>query len=350
MLTHLIQFANQEGASDLHLSSNRTAFIRQNGRLKSITQAKIAHETLQKILMPLLAPQEIEYFKKHHAIDFAYSLPLSQYETPLRLRAHYFQSLQGLTAVFRLIPPEITPLSSLYAPPIIKQLLSQKNGLILITGATGSGKSTTLSAMIHDINQHQAKHIITIEDPIERIFSSHKSLIEQRELHTHTRQFHQALKDALRADPDIILIGELRDQASVHLALQAAETGHLVLATLHTNSAAKTVDRLLSYFPNDQLLEIRTQLAESLKAVIAQQLITIDGKRYALFEIMTVNSAISNLIRENQISQIPSTIQTSKQFGMQTFLQHLEFLQKSGILSDLLAEKAQNLLNPEIYS
>ena len=350
MLVNLLNFANSEGASDLHLSPNRPAFIRKNGGLMPITKKILSAAMLQNTLMPLLSPFEIEYFKKNHAIDFAHSFKSTNHEETLRVRAHYFQSLQGLTAVFRLIPTQITSLSSLYTPPIIQQLLSHKNGLILVTGATGSGKSTTLSAMIHEINTHDTKHIITIEDPIERVFQSQKSLIEQRELYEHTQGFHQALKDALRADPDIILIGELRDQESVHLALQAAETGHLVLATLHTHSAAKTVDRLLSYFPSDFSTEIRTQLAESLKAVIAQQLITLEDNRYALFEIMTVNSAISNLIRENQIAQIPSIIQTSKQFGMQTFKQHLEFLQKTGILSDLLAEKAQNLLNPEIYS
>mgnify|MGYP001944614430 FL=1 len=348
VLHNLLQFANEHQASDLHLSPNRPAFIRKNGNLLSITQKSLQKETLEAILMPLLSSAEKEHFQKHLSIDFAYTLTTSPKN--IRVRAHYFHSLQGITAVFRLIPSAVTTLQTIHAPPILQSLTIQKSGLILVTGATGSGKSTTLAAMIHHINQTSAKHIITIEDPIERVFQSEKSLIEQRELYEHTRGFHQALKDALRADPDIIFIGELRDQESVHLALQAAETGHLVLATLHTNSAAKTVDRLLSFFPSDRLLEVRTQLAETLLAVIAQQLITIEQKRYALFEIMTVNSAISNLIKENKISQIPSTIQTSKQFGMQTFQQHLEFLQKTGILSDLLAEKAQNLLNPEIYS
>lgn len=350
MLVNLLNFSFLKGASDLHLSPNRPAFIRYNGNLLPITKQNLSLETLRDALIPLLSSWEVEQFKTDHSIDFAYNLKIESLPTPLRVRAHYFQSLQGITAIFRLIPTETPTLQSIYAPPIIQKLTTQKQGLILVTGATGSGKSTTLSAMIHEINRTATKHIITIEDPIERIFQSEQSLIEQRELHEHTLSFHQALKDALRADPDIILIGELRDRESVHLALQAAETGHLVLATLHTNSAAKTIDRLLSYFPSDQSNEIRTQLSETLSAVIAQQLLTIEQKRYALFEIMTVNSAISNLIKENQISQIPSTIQTSKQFGMQTYKQHLEFLQKSGILSDLLAKKAQNLLNPEIYS
>lgn len=349
MLVNLLNFANQKEASDLHLSPNRPAFMRKNGKLLPITKQNLQNEQLREILIPLLSAAETEQFKKEHSIDFSRTVSLTE-KTTLRVRAHYFQSLQGLTAVFRLIPSSITTLQSIHAPPILQKLITQKQGLILVTGATGSGKSTTLSAMIHEINQTTAKHIITIEDPIERIFKPNKALIEQRELYAHTLQFNHALKDALRADPDIILIGELRDRDSVHLALQAAETGHLVLATLHTNSAEKTVDRLLSYFPLDQSLEIRTQLSETLSAVIAQQLITIDEKRYALFEIMIVNSAISSLIRENQISQVPSIIQTSKQFGMQTFKQHLEFLEKTGILSDLLAEKAQNLLNPDIYS
>lgn len=348
MLTNLIQFAHEKNASDLHLCANRKAYARIRGQLIPLTKTVLSAESLNTLLLPLLDNPNKEIFNQYHAIDFAYTLNFAK--DSLRIRAHYFQSLQGLTAVFRIIPTEIMSLKDLYAPEMISKVLRQKNGLILVTGATGSGKSTTLSAMIHEINQQEEKHIITIEDPIERVFQSHKSLIEQRELHKHTNAFHHALKDALRADPDIILIGELRDQDSVKLALQAAETGHLVLSTLHTNSAPKTIDRLLSYFPSDQSSEIRTQLAESLKAVIAQQLINTDKKRIALFEIMTVNSAISNLIRENQIAQIPSNIQTGKQFGMQSFEQHIEFLQKSGILSDLLAKKAQNLLNPEIYS
>ncbi|UNM95088.1 PilT/PilU family type 4a pilus ATPase [Ignatzschineria rhizosphaerae] len=349
MLVNLLKLANQKGASDLHLCVNRPAFIRHNGNLQAITTSKLPKEPLTTCLLSLLTDKELTHFQQSHAIDFACTLKINN-DIAIRLRAHFFQSMQGLTAVFRLIPETIKTLAAIHAPPFLTTLTQSKSGLILITGATGSGKSTTLSALIHEITQHQEKHIITIEDPIERIFTSTKSLIEQRELNTHTNAFNHALKDALRADPDIIVIGELRDKATVHLALQAAETGHLVFATLHTQSASKTIDRLLSYFPLERALEIRSQLAETLKAVIAQQLITIDEQRYALFEIMTVNSAISNLIRDNQISQIASTIQTSRQFGMQTFSQHLEFLQKSGILSDLLAEKAQNLLNPEIYS
>ncbi len=365
-MINLIQFANQAGASDLHISPNRQVYIRQKGALRPITKEKLSEEKIESLLMPLLTMAEKAALTQHHAVDFAQTITTAPKKT--RVRGHYFRSQQGLTAVFRLISDEIVTLKSIHAPSILARLMRHKSGLILVTGATGSGKSTTLAAMIESINQGASpaitaitdqnippqkeamKHIITIEDPIERIFIAHQALIEQRELHQHTHCFERALKDALRADPDIILIGELRDQASVHLALQAAETGHLVLATLHSNSATKAIDRIMSYFPHQHSQEIRHQLAESLNSVIAQQLITIDAKRVALFEVMTVNSAISNLIRENQLAQIQSNIETGKGFGMQTFHHHLEFLQKSGILSDLLAKQAQNLLNPEIYS
>lgn len=348
MLIKLFQFAHDKGASDLHLSSQRPAFIRKNGELIPITQASIDAGLLEKTLMSLLTDTALQQLHSHKAVDFATTIVLKKGE--LRVRGHYFQNLQGITATFRLMRPDLLSLKDIYAPPIISQILAQKSGLILITGATGSGKSTTLAAMIKHINQHSKKHIITIEDPIEYIHRSEQSLIEQRELAEHTPCFHEALKNALRADPDIIVIGELRDADSVKIALHAAETGHLVLSTLHTANAPKTIDRLLSFFPLESNQLIRHQLAESLISAIAQQLITYDGKRIAFFEVMIRNNAISNLIRENKISQIPSNIQTGRQFGMQTYEQHLEFLQKSGIISDLLAEMAQNLLNPDIYS
>lgn len=348
MLASLIQFAHQAGASDLHLSPNRQAFMRKNGVLAPITKQNLSAKTLHDILMPLISSTDIAQFQQHQAIDFATSL--NTQDRTIRVRGHYFHSHQGLTAVFRLISAEIASLHAIYAPQILEQLIARKSGLILITGATGSGKSTTLSAMINHINLYQKRHIITIEDPIEVIYTPKNSLIEQRELGEHTPYFHTALKNALRADPDVIVVGELRDADSVNLALHAAETGHLVLSTLHTHNAPKTIDRLLNFFPLESNPLIRYQLAESLISVIAQQLITLEGERIALFEIMVRNNAISNLIRENKISQIPSNIQTGRQFGMQTYEQHLEFLQKSGIISDLLAEMAQNLLNPDIYS
>lgn len=348
MITKLFEFAYQQGASDLHLTSDRPAFIRKNGALIQITETSLEAASLQNALLTLLTAETLPQFHTHHSIDFAANIPL-QTKT-LRVRGHYFKNSQGITAIFRLINPQSLSLEDIRAPNITTDLLHQKSGLILVTGATGSGKSTTLSAMINHINRHQNRHIITIEDPIEYLYTSQNSLIEQRELGEHTPYFHTALKDALRADPDVIVIGELRDADSVNLALQAAETGHLVLSTLHTHSAPKTIDRLLSFFPLESNQLIRYQLAESLISAIAQQLITLGDERIAFFEIMVRNNAISNLIRENKISQIPSNIQTGSQFGMQTYEQHLEFLQKSGIISDLLAEMAQNLLNPDIYS
>ena len=348
MMTKLFAFADQQGASDLHLSANRCAYIRKNGALIPITETPISDNILKKALISLLSQRESETFSTLGSVDFAASitLPLKN----LRVRGHYFKSLQGITAVFRLISSKIPTLAAISAPPILAKILQKKSGLILITGATGSGKSTTLAAMINEINLHQQKHIITIEDPIEYIYFAKDSLIEQRALYEHTPHYSTALKDALRADPDIIVVGELRDAQSVKAALQAAETGHLVLSTLHTRSAPQTIARVLSYFPLTESQQIRYQLAESLIGAIAQQLLTLDDNRYAFFEVMIVNSAISSLIRENKISQIASNIQTGSQFGMQTYEQHLEFLKKSGILFDLLAEMAQNLLNPDIYS
>ncbi|MDM1544905.1 PilT/PilU family type 4a pilus ATPase [Ignatzschineria indica] len=349
MLKNLIITAFQQEASDLHLSANRPAYLRKGGKLLPLTEKKISKEALTSALLMILSEREKEILQRTGAIDFAYTFyPDKKSDknrsSPYRLRGHYFQNLGGLTAIFRLIPDKIRTLQEIYAPPICKQLLQQKSGLILITGATGSGKSTTLAAMIEAVNRSMERHIITIEDPIEQLYYPKKSLIEQRELHRHTPNFENALKNALRADPDIILIGELRDKASVHLALQAAETGHLVLSTLHTNSAPKAIDRLLSYYQESEREMVRIQLSETLLAVIAQQLINIEQNIFALYEVMVINSAISHLIRENKLAQITSNIETGRESGMQTYRQHLEFLQKSGIISDLLAKKAHNLL------
>ncbi|GGZ90714.1 type IV pili twitching motility protein PilT [Ignatzschineria ureiclastica] len=353
-LEQLLIAADMAGASDLHLTPRRAPYIRYLGELKPLISDDIpeilpSQTTLFQWLLAKCTEQEKQQLKKQGSLDFGDSLLLANGEQ-LRIRGHYFYNHAGLTAIFRLIKANIPSLEAIHAPPIFQSLLHQKQGLILITGATGSGKSTTLASMIETINEQQAKHIITLEDPIEFIYPQGQSLIEQRELHRHTGAFHKALKDALRADPDILLIGELRDRESVQLALQAAETGHLVFATLHTNSAAKSIDRLLSYYPLDQSLEIRQQLSESLVAVISQQLLTIEAKRFALFEVLIRTTAVANLIRENQIAQIPNIIQTGSGDGMQTMQQQLEFLRKSGILSDLFVEKAQNLLNPDIYS
>ncbi len=353
-LEQLLIAAEIAGASDLHLTPQRTPYIRYLGVLtplkgRNIPEILPPQTTLFQWLLEKRTEQEKQQLKKQGSLDFGDSiiLPNKQY---LRARGHYFYNRAGLTAIFRLIKPHIPSLKTIHAPPIFQSLMNKKQGLILITGATGSGKSTTLATIIEHINQTQAKHIITLEDPIEFIYPEGKSLIEQRELYRHTGTFYRALKDALRADPDILLIGELRDQESVQLALQAAETGHLVFATLHTNSAAKSIDRLLSYYPLEQSIQIRQQLSESLVAVIAQQLLTLDKQRIALFEILIRTTAVANLIRENQIAQIPNVIQTGSDYGMQTMQQQLEFLQKSGILSDLFVEKAKNLLNPDIYS
>jgi twitching motility protein PilT len=265
-----------------------------------------------------------------HQIDFTFEV-----DTLARFRVNIFQQHRGLAAAFRVIPQHIKNLDDLNMPPVLKQLTTLTNGLILITGATGSGKSTTMAAMIDFINHNGYKHIITIEDPIEFIHNSKHSLINQREVHHHTLGFQQALRAALREDPDIILIGEMRDAETIRLALTAAETGHLVLATLHTASAAKSINRIIDAFTASEKNEIRAMLAESLQAVVSQTLVkNLRGGRTAVLEIMLGTPAIRNLIREDKIAQLYSVIQTSQHVGMQTLDQHLQQMRLNEIISE----------------
>ena len=247
-----------------------------------------------------------------------------------RFRANIFNGRYGVSAVFRLIPTEILTAQQLGLPDTVLKFTQYRRGLVLVTGPTGSGKSTTLAAMIDHINKTRSDHILTIEDPVEFVHESQKSLVNQREVGRHTRSFAAALKAALREDPDIILVGEMRDLETIELAITAAETGHLVFGTLHTSSAPKTVDRIINVFPTNQQEQIRTMLGESLKGVIAQQLLkTVEGKRCAALEILSVNSAVANLIREGKTFQIPSVIQTGKGEGMQLMDQALQDLVKA---------------------
>lgn len=311
----ILAFSLTQNMSDVHLSSDENIFIRQNGQLISGNNRILSGHQLEQKLFSILTAEQLARFKADKQLDFAYSHPSFG-----RFRVNLFYQQRGISAVFRYINPKIVSLDDIGTPDIIKTLTLKTQGLILITGATGSGKSTTLAAMLEYINQHQSKHIITLEDPIEFIYQNNCSLIQQREVGTHCLDYASGLKSILRQDPDVIVIGELRDRQTITAALQAAETGHIVLATLHTNSCIATINRIVDVFPNESSNFIRTQLAHSLQAVICQQLINDDVLgRKAIFEIMINIPAVSNLIQEGKIKQIFSIMQTGGQYGMKIF-------------------------------
>ncbi|MBS0055565.1 type IV pilus twitching motility protein PilT [Yersinia sp. Marseille-Q3913] len=317
-------------ASDLHLCTGYHPVLRIDGELKTFTHwPRVNAGWLNGLSQHLLSEAQQRRLQHSGQVDCAYTTVAGQ-----RLRANIFQQRQGQSIAFRIISAVCPSLTELDAPDIISQLIEQENGLILVTGATGSGKSTTLSAMMSAINQQQARHIITLEDPIEFIHTSQSCLIQQRELGSHTHSFSGALSAALRQDPDIILLGELRDQETIRLALTAAETGHLVLATLHTRTATQAIDRLVDVFPAAEKTVIQAQLAASLRAVIAQKLCQKSGGgRIAVFEILTQTTAGSHLIREGKTYQLPTVIQSGGQWGMQTFEQSIAQRQQEGTLA-----------------
>lgn len=321
---------NGEGGSDLHLSTGNQPIIRVNGELVKIEYPTLEHEDLQAMLYEICPEEKQKYFEEHWDLDFAYDLP-----GVARYRCNFLNQKWGIAAVFREIPSEILTLEQLNLPPITKKLSMLQRGLVLVTGPTGSGKSTTLAAMINYANQNRTDHILTLEDPIEFVHHSNKCLINHREVGTHTRSFHHALKGALREDPDIILVGELRDLETIELAIEAAATGHLVFGTLHTMSAMQTVDRLVEVFPANQQEKIRVTLAESLKGVIAQNLFRRVDKpgRCAALEILAVNSAVANLIRTGKTHQILSAMQTQRKLGCQTLDDAIAALLEKGIIS-----------------
>ncbi len=344
MLTDLFLRAIQLDASDIHLSANLPPLIRLQGEIRSLNHEPLNPTQLEKALLTLLSKREQQEFKEQGELDFATTF---QHH---RFRVNLFRQARGISATLRIIQDKIPTLEAIHAPKIFEQLTTLREGLILVTGPTGSGKSTTLAAMIEKINCTASKHILTIEDPIEFLYSPKRSLIQQRELHRDTRSFSTALKSALRADPDIILIGELRDLETVELALTAAETGHLVFATLHTASAAQTIDRIIDLFPAEKTKQIRTMLSESLRAIISQRLIKTESNRQAIWEILLTTPAVKNLIRKQEVAQINNAIQMGSEVGMQTFLQQIEKLENSGILSPLFAKKAREQINPVLYS
>ncbi len=316
---------NDQGASDLHLVSGQQPVLRIQGELERVKFKALDDDALKAMLYEIAPEDKIKVFEEGGDVDFAYEIPgLARY------RANFFQQKYGVGAVFREIPSTILTCEQLGLPPVVRRLATLPRGLVLVTGPTGSGKSTTLAAIIDEANRTRKDHILTVEDPIEFVHQSIKAVVNHREVGLHTRSFAAALRGALREDPDIILVGEMRDLETISLAIEASATGHLVFGTLHTTSAAKTVDRVIEVFPVSQQEQIRNTLADGLRAVVAQSLFRrVDKKgRVAALEIMIANPAVRNLIREGKTYQIPSMIQTGKKYGMQSLddaiMQHLQ--------------------------
>ena len=329
-LEQLLKNIHQHGASDLHLNVNVEPMLRIDGKLQPLNIPKLTDEDITELCYSILIEKQKAKFEENLELDFSYDIP-----NVSRFRANYFYERGHLGAVFRIIPEKPLSLDELNAPAVFKKLIKKEKGLVLVTGPTGSGKSTTLAALINEINTMYAKHIITIEDPIEFVHRHKKSLISQREVGKDTKSFLNALKASLREDPDVILIGEMRDKETIAAAITAAETGHLVFGTLHTNSADQTINRIVNVFPAEEQAQIRTQLSMGLLAVIAQVLLPkIGGGRIAAHEIMINNPAIANLIRENKIQQIYSQMQLNQgATGMQTMNQILADLVRKSIVT-----------------
>ncbi|CWO88102.1 type IV pilus twitching motility protein PilT [Neisseria meningitidis] len=339
-ITDLLAFGAKNKASDLHLSSGISPMIRVHGDMRRINLPEMSAEEVGNMVTSVMNDHQRKIYQQNLEVDFSFELP-----NVARFRVNAFNTGRGPAAVFRTISSTVLSLEELKAPSIFQKIAESPRGMVLVTGPTGSGKSTTLAAMINYINETQPAHILTIEDPIEFVHQSKKSLINQRELHQHTLSFANALRSALREDPDVILVGEMRDPETIGLALTAAETGHLVFGTLHTTGAAKTVDRIVDVFPAGEKEMVRSMLSESLTAVISQNLLkTHDGNgRVASHEILIANPAVRNLIRENKITQINSVLQTGQASGMQTMDQSLQSLVRQGLIAPEVARRrAQN--------
>ena len=326
----LFKMLKEQGASDLHLSTGSAPLFRINGDLVQSKFKPLSHEETKSILFEILSEKQRSSFEEKRDLDFAYEI-----QGLARFRGNLLMQYRGIAAVFRIIPNKILTADDLGLPEGVRKLTHLKKGMVLVTGPTGSGKSTTLAAMIDLVNSTRQDHIITLEDPLEFIHPNKMSLINQRQIGEHTEGFDSALRAALREDPDVILVGEMRDLETIKLAISAAETGHLVFGTLHTNTAPKTIDRIIDVFPTDQQMQIRAMLSESLKGVICQQLVKkADGSgRTAALEIMLGTPAVANLIRESKTFQIPSVMQTAKRDGMQLMDQHLLDLLKTRMIS-----------------
>src|SRR5437764_3366794 len=339
-ISELLAFAVKNKASDLHLSAGLPPMIRVHGDIRRINLPPMEHEDVHAMVYDIMSDAQRKTYEEMLECDFSFGIP-----NLARFRVNAFNQERGAAVAFRTIPSKVLSLEELAAPKVFADFTTRPRGLILVTGPTGSGKSTTLAAMVNHINDNEYGHLLTIEDPIEFVHESKKCLINQREVGPHTLSFSNALRSALREDPDYILVGEMRDLETIRLALSGAETGHLVFGTLHTSSAAKTIDRIVDVFPAAEKEMIRAMISESIRAIISQTLLkTKDGSgRVAAHEIMVGNPAIRNLIRENKIAQMYSAIQTGRQIGMQTLDQNLSDLVKKNVISSAEARgKAAN--------
>ncbi|GGX84955.1 type IV pilus twitching motility protein PilT [Vogesella alkaliphila] len=343
-ISELLAFTVKNKASDLHLSSGLPPIIRVHGDIRRINLPPMPHHDVHDMVYDIMNDHQRKAFEETFECDFSFELP-----GIARFRVNVFQQNRGIAAVFRVIPSKVLSLEDLNAPKIFREIADLPRGIVLVTGPTGSGKSTTLAAMVDYVNENQYSHILTVEDPIEFVHESKKGLINQRELGAQTQSFANALKSALREDPDVILVGEMRDLETIRLALTAAETGHLVFGTLHTSGAAKTVDRIVDVFPAGEKEMVRAMLSESLRAVISQTLLKTkdESGRVAAHEIMIGTPAIRNLIRENKIAQINSMIQTGQQHGMQTMDMCLQELVRRNVVS--VQEARQKASNKDAF-
>ena len=339
----LLIFTTQQGASDLHLSEGSLPMIRVDGRMLKLDLPGISKTEIKRLILESLNAELKKRFEEDFEVDFS-----REVQDSTRFRCNVFRQINGIAGSYRVIPAEIRSFEELGLPDIMKRMSLREKGLVILTGPTGSGKTTSLATMVDWINQNKECHIITIEDPVEYFHTSLHCLINQRELGSTTKTFANALRSALREDPDVILVGEMRDLETISLALTAAETGHLVLTTLHTSSAAKTIDRIIDVFPAEQKSQVRSMLAESIQAVVSQTLMPRKDKgRVVACEIMIANTAIRNLIREDKIYQIPSMIQAGGKVGMQSKDQHLLTLVSDGSLER--AEAAKHADNTKLF-
>jgi twitching motility protein PilT len=324
------QLMHDQGASDLHLVTGQQPALRIRGEIERIKYNVLENDELKAMLYEIAPEHKVKQFEEVGDVDFAYEIP-----NLARYRANFFMQKYGVAAVFREVPTKIMTAQQLGLPPVVSRLASLPRGLVLVTGPTGSGKSTTLAAIIDEANRTRKDHIITIEDPIEFVHQSQGCIVNHREVGIHTKTFSAALRGALREDPDIILVGELRDLETIQMAIEAASTGHLVFGTLHTTSAAKTVDRIIEVFPANEQMQIRSTLADGLRAVIAQVLFKRIDKnaRIPALEILIANSAVRNLIRESKTYQLPSMMQTGRKYGMQLLDDAIMDLMSKGWIS-----------------